>query len=462
MNEGKSEGDKAVDKAVGIAVGIIKRIALFFIRFPFALIFLSLLIVFLIFIFLIIAFFAADEENGIFQKDDDCQATAITVTGTISGSNITLNIEGENDFEITGINGKVDGDTFTAEKEMTEEEIAALETDAATTIWNFFRTRGYSEAATAAILGNFYIETAGTFDPSIHQIGGGPGRGLAQWSYGGSRWTGLLGVANERGTSWDDLETQLIWTERELNSGAWIKDLNSFKSSTDVDSATEIFCNEFEVAGKPNMSDRKSAANDYYERFSGKLYGDISLEGTINDGNIDIEGSVGSVDLIAAGTIQDGEVDASGYLGDTTNCVLGGYRGGQFVFPAPEMTRISSYYAGRIDPITGKKSNHGGMDLAAPGGSPILACADGKVVFSGYSGSWGNRISIDHGNNLYTLYAHASRLLVDVGDQVKAGQEIAKVGSTGRSTGNHLHLEVWVGGYSTKYRVDPYPYIFGD
>lgn len=132
----------------------------------------------------------------------------------------------------------------------------------------------------------------------------------------------------------------------------------------------------------------------------------------------------------------------------------GEYKGGKFIFPAPKMTRVSSEYGSRTPP-------HGGIDLAAPGGSPILACADGIVVVAEYHYSWGNHVRINHGGNMYTLYAHASKLLVKKGDKVKAGQQIAKIGTTGSSTGNHLHLEVWKG-YGTKYRVNPRPYIFGN
>lgn len=137
------------------------------------------------------------------------------------------------------------------------------------------------------------------------------------------------------------------------------------------------------------------------------------------------------------------------------------YKGGKFVIPAPKMVRVSSEYGGRVHPVTGKYKFHGGMDLAAPGGSPIVACADGVVVDASYNGGWGNQVRISHGSNIYTLYAHASKLLVTKGQHVKAGQQIAKIGSTGVSTGNHLHIEVWNGGYGTTYRTNPRPYLFG-
>lgn len=122
------------------------------------------------------------------------------------------------------------------------------------------------------------------------------------------------------------------------------------------------------------------------------------------------------------------------------------YDGGVFKWPAPSYTRISSEYGWRMHPTLGVEKFHNGVDLAAPGGSPILAAYDGKVVASGYSPSMGNYIMIDHGDTLYTIYMHASALYVSTGDYVTRGQKIAAVGSTGRSTGNHLHFGVRLNG----------------
>ncbi len=94
----------------------------------------------------------------------------------------------------------------------------------------------------------------------------------------------------------------------------------------------------------------------------------------------------------------------------------------------------------------GRGENHGGIDLAAPTGTPIYATGNGTVIFSGWKNGYGNFVEIDHGNGLTTRYAHASRLLVSAGQQVTASEQIATVGSTGRSTGPHLHYEVRVNG----------------
>lgn len=133
------------------------------------------------------------------------------------------------------------------------------------------------------------------------------------------------------------------------------------------------------------------------------------------------------------------------------------YDGGVFAWPAPSYTRISDDYGTRIHPILGSQQFHNGIDMAAPGGSPILAAYDGKVVAADYSGSMGNYIMIDHGDGLYTIYMHASALYVSKGAEVTKGQKIAAVGSTGRSTGNHLHFSVRLNGSY----VSPWQYLRG-
>ncbi|MFZ5555880.1 MAG: M23 family metallopeptidase [Pseudomonadota bacterium] len=107
---------------------------------------------------------------------------------------------------------------------------------------------------------------------------------------------------------------------------------------------------------------------------------------------------------------------------------------------------FSSNFGWRIDPFNGRRALHEGVDFVAPVGTPILAAAGGVVVASEYHPEYGNMVEIDHGNNLVTRYAHASKRLVNLGDIVLRGQKIGAVGSTGRSTGPHLHFEVRNGG----------------
>lgn len=125
------------------------------------------------------------------------------------------------------------------------------------------------------------------------------------------------------------------------------------------------------------------------------------------------------------------------------------YNGGMFAWPCPGYKRISDEYGNRIHPILGTQQFHNGLDMAASSGTPILAAYDGDVVAAAYSGSMGNYIMIDHGSGLYTIYMHCSALYVSKGQSVSKGQNIAAVGSTGRSTGPHLHFSVRLNGSYT-------------
>lgn len=118
------------------------------------------------------------------------------------------------------------------------------------------------------------------------------------------------------------------------------------------------------------------------------------------------------------------------------------YDGGMFKWPCPSYKRISDDYGNRIHPTLGIEKFHNGIDLAASAGAPILAAYDGDVVAADYNASMGNYIMINHGDGLYTIYMHASSLYVSKGQTVSKGQKIAGVGTTGRSTGNHLHFSV--------------------
>ena len=113
---------------------------------------------------------------------------------------------------------------------------------------------------------------------------------------------------------------------------------------------------------------------------------------------------------------------------------------------------VTSEFGGRLDPITGQRDGHTGMDLAVPTGTPIRAALGGTVTLSRYNGSYGNCVMIDHGNGLVTLYGHNSRLLVRAGQTVQAGDVVSLSGATGRVTGPHLHFEARVNGQRTNPR----------
>jgi murein DD-endopeptidase MepM/ murein hydrolase activator NlpD len=119
---------------------------------------------------------------------------------------------------------------------------------------------------------------------------------------------------------------------------------------------------------------------------------------------------------------------------------------------------MSSGFGPRSDPFTGHRAYHRGVDIASPMGSPIFAMADGVVTWAGPRAGYGNMVEINHGQGLSTRYGHASAVTVKVGDVVSRGDEIAKVGSTGRSTGPHVHFEVLRG----EHQVDPIGYLERD
>jgi murein DD-endopeptidase MepM/ murein hydrolase activator NlpD len=131
------------------------------------------------------------------------------------------------------------------------------------------------------------------------------------------------------------------------------------------------------------------------------------------------------------------------------------YAGGEMLWPVPGNYEITSPFGGRSHPITGVWSNHGGIDIRASYGKPIVAANDGEVIYAGFHYSYGNYVIVDHGGGIATLYGHCSKLLVGKGQAVSKGDTIALIGSTGESTGNHLHFEVRVNGV----RKQPMDYL---
>ncbi len=137
--------------------------------------------------------------------------------------------------------------------------------------------------------------------------------------------------------------------------------------------------------------------------------------------------------------------------------VEGPYSGGAMNWPVPGHTRVSSYFGYRIHPIFKTKKPHTGIDIPAPTGTTVVAAADGTVIYSGTLGGYGKTIMIDHGGGIVTLYGHNSSLTVSEGTQVSKGSAIARVGSTGFSTGPHSHFEVRKNGSY----IDPIPWLKG-
>ncbi len=138
-----------------------------------------------------------------------------------------------------------------------------------------------------------------------------------------------------------------------------------------------------------------------------------------------------------------------GYLDDRTSLIN--------AYPSEWPVRgwVTSRYGWRTSPHSGVRRLHTGIDIAAPRGTPIVAAADGHIVFAGYHSAYGNLVVVDHGYGITTKHAHTSRILAKVGDRVLRGDVIARVGNTGRSTGPHLHFELLQDGVP----VNPLPFL---
>ena len=145
----------------------------------------------------------------------------------------------------------------------------------------------------------------------------------------------------------------------------------------------------------------------------------------------------------AAAAEREAAAKKNGNSSSTSTVSLGDIR---FRWPCPASGRITSGFGSRKSPTKGASTYHNGIDIGAPTGSAVVAAAAGEVVTATYSGSAGNYIMLSHGGGIYTLYMHCSKLSVSEGQQVKAGQTIGKVGSTGYSTGPHLHFGIRANG----------------
>lgn len=131
------------------------------------------------------------------------------------------------------------------------------------------------------------------------------------------------------------------------------------------------------------------------------------------------------------------------------------YIGGEFLWPIPGYTIITSEFGMRFHPILHYYRNHNGIDIGATTGAPVVAANSGTVITASYVGSYGNVVMIDHGGGIVTNYAHGSKILVEVGQVVERGEVIMEAGSTGLSTGPHLHFEIKINGTF----VNPLPYV---
>lgn len=225
-----------------------------------------------------------------------------------------------------------------------------------------------------------------------------------------------------------DTETRLLAEYEELEA---LKEINE-ASLQDLEQLVEAKNQEIQ-AFTDRINDAQQEVNEYTTSL--KKQEDLIKE---------IEDAIRKEEEAAKKKEEQDKVDANS-----------GEIGVKFIWPIPDSNRITSRFGPRKAPVAGASNYHKGVDVGAPKGTPIYAAAGGTVVISTYHYSAGNYVMINHGNGVYTVYMHASKLLVDVGDKVKQGDKIALVGTTGYSTGNHLHFGVRING--TYY--DPLNYV---
>jgi murein DD-endopeptidase MepM/ murein hydrolase activator NlpD len=196
------------------------------------------------------------------------------------------------------------------------------------------------------------------------------------------------------------------------------------------------------------QANRLNALGDRLTRVGKLKDGEFNFSDLPGQGGAESASDVPASDLLSSLDSLQGQFDQSGRQLAVLEAMLFDQKLENQRTPAgmPAPGYISSGYGGRSDPFGRGRSHHLGIDIDANTGDPVTAAAEGVVSFSGVRAGYGNVVEIDHGNGYTTLYAHNSRNLVRVGDVVRVGQLIAKVGSTGRSTGSHLHFEVHVNG----------------
>ena len=186
----------------------------------------------------------------------------------------------------------------------------------------------------------------------------------------------------------------------------------------------------------------------------------LTRDGKLSDGEFDFEhqpgmGGAEQVEDMPAGDLLQGldelqkKFDRSGQQLGVLESMLYDQQLQLAAIPngRPSKGYITSGFGTRSDPFSGGRAHHLGIDFSARTGDPVLAAAGGVVSFAGVKSGYGNVVEVDHGNGYVTRYAHNSRLTRKVGELIRAGQEIAKAGSTGRSTGAHVHFEVWENGH---------------
>lgn len=299
--------------------------------------------------------------------------------------------------------------------------------EVANTCYSTFTGLGLCPEAACGVLGNIYQES-GMNPKAVNSSSGATG--LCQWL--GGRLTGLKNYASSKGTEWTDVKTQCEWAWMECegkdDTTKKLLDKNcggpeGFKK-LGLEKAVDMWRRCFERCGEHEANDarRLSKAKEYYSKI-------VSNGGT------------------STASIQPRDNQNNSNSSDSSGSSSGTSR---LSWPVPGHdvgSGSGAKFGMRLHPIYKVNKMHNGIDIPAPGGTPIKAAAAGEVTLNKFSSSAGNYIKIKHAQGLETVYMHMQALSpCAVGSSVSAGQEIGKVGTTGSSTGNHLHFEVHDGG----------------
>lgn len=230
-----------------------------------------------------------------------------------------------------------------------------------------------------------------------------------------------------------------------LDSGSFSEFLTNLDLVKIVYSADQEVLKELEEAHRVLEEKKKEAEELQAELEESKKVAEEQIK-TIEAKKAEIAKSNTETERMIDELQADADAMTSTIQGSGSSSSNSTYIGGQLAWPTPSTSYITSKFGYRKHPIYGYRKFHTGIDIGAGSGSRIVAANSGTVILSGWNGGYGKCIVVDHGGGITTLYAHCSKLLVGRGATVSRGQTIAKVGSTGNSTGPHLHFEVRVNG----------------
>ncbi len=321
---------------------------------------------------------------------------------------------------------------------------------------------GFSKAGAVGVMANIKGESG--FNPNLNEYGNGIGFGLCQWSFG--RRTNLEKFAKKKGKAVGSLDLQLQFLKKELDE-SYGKMVSRMKKRPDningAKAAARDFCKTFERPANADMraNQRAEMAKALWDEYKNvQVSGYTPVGGTVSDSSSSSTNDTSSLlsDLTASLMKNVYGEDVMSLFGLSSSSSSSGDSGstssGEVITNSNAKTArkwftetlkgtVTSQYGNRIHPVSGKPSFHGGIDIGAKGGTKIATPVSGKVTRSEYAGSYGNLLVLKDKDGYYHYFAHQQKKpSLSVGTKVTRGQQVGIVGTTGSSTGNHLHYEV--------------------